>query len=200
MSRRPSLLCKEVGVELFSNISGLIYLEFEQGKIENIFELIRKSVESANAGEFAKTVPVVVKDASVRSLFDELNEANRSTVDRLNTIQQIAETKAPDRLHYLGEIARGKGDFAVVEKWAAEAAMEAIKSDSDIPNLHEYAMGKIPEIPQGDGTSMGMIALKIFNDAFYTSRKEASTRALDGILSMMSEEGNVEEKKEDLEK
>ena len=39
--RKRVLLLKEVGVELFSNISGLIYKEFPTGSIESVFEDIR---------------------------------------------------------------------------------------------------------------------------------------------------------------
>ena len=43
------LLLKQSGVELFSNISGLIYKEFERDGIESVFEDIRIALESCSS-------------------------------------------------------------------------------------------------------------------------------------------------------
>lgn len=58
LGRNRVLLLKEEGVELFSNISGLIYKEFPTGLIESIFEDVRLAVESGDASKHAKSVPI----------------------------------------------------------------------------------------------------------------------------------------------
>ncbi|MGC2112484.1 MAG: nucleotide-binding protein, partial [Candidatus Korobacteraceae bacterium] len=45
LGRNRVLLLKEKGVELFSNISGLVYKEFPSGAIESIFEDVRLALE-----------------------------------------------------------------------------------------------------------------------------------------------------------
>ena len=49
LGRKRVLLLKEAGVELFSNISGLIYKEFPPGSLESVFEDIRLAVKSDDA-------------------------------------------------------------------------------------------------------------------------------------------------------
>lgn len=51
------LLLKQSGVELFSNISGLIYKEFEENAIGSVFEDIRIALESCSAEKGGLTVP-----------------------------------------------------------------------------------------------------------------------------------------------
>lgn len=58
LGRKRVLLLKEAGVELFSNISGLIYKEFPTGSIELAFEDIRLAIESDDASQHASSVPI----------------------------------------------------------------------------------------------------------------------------------------------
>lgn len=57
LGRDRVLLLKQSGVELFSNISGLIYKEFERDSIESVFEAIRIALESCSAQKGGQTVP-----------------------------------------------------------------------------------------------------------------------------------------------
>lgn len=57
LGRDRVLLLKQSGVELFSNISGLIYKEFERDNIESVFEDIRIALESCSAQRGGLTVP-----------------------------------------------------------------------------------------------------------------------------------------------
>lgn len=57
LGRDRVLLLKQSGVELFSNISGLIYKEFERDAIESVFEDIRMALESSSAQRGGLTVP-----------------------------------------------------------------------------------------------------------------------------------------------
>lgn len=58
LGRKRVLLLKEGGIELFSNISGLIYKEFPAGSIESVFEDIRLAIQSNDASQHAKSVPI----------------------------------------------------------------------------------------------------------------------------------------------
>jgi HAD superfamily hydrolase (TIGR01509 family) len=58
LGRDRVLLLKQAGVELFSNISGLIYKEFEGESIESVFEDIRHALESGSAKRAGTSVPV----------------------------------------------------------------------------------------------------------------------------------------------
>lgn len=58
LGRHRVLLLKERSVELFSNISGLIYKEFSIGSIESVFEDIRLAIESGDASQHAMSVPI----------------------------------------------------------------------------------------------------------------------------------------------
>jgi hypothetical protein len=57
LGRDRVLLLKQSGVELFSNISGLIYKEFERDNIESVFEDIRIALESCSAQRGGLMVP-----------------------------------------------------------------------------------------------------------------------------------------------
>jgi len=57
LGRNRVLLLKEVDVELFFNISGLIYKEFPRGSVESAFEDVRLAIESGNAALHAISVP-----------------------------------------------------------------------------------------------------------------------------------------------
>jgi hypothetical protein len=59
LGRDQVLLLKQTGLELFSNISGLIYKEFDGTNIECLFEDIRLAIESGRASEHGYSVPLV---------------------------------------------------------------------------------------------------------------------------------------------
>jgi predicted nucleotide-binding protein len=63
LGRKRVLLLKEVGVELFSNITGLIYKEFPTGSIKSIFEDIRLAIGSDYATQQTSSVPVQSRSA-----------------------------------------------------------------------------------------------------------------------------------------
>lgn len=56
LGREKVLLLKEGGIELFSNISGIIYLEFPNGHIETTFEGIRKALLHVGVKEQNKKI------------------------------------------------------------------------------------------------------------------------------------------------
>jgi len=56
LGRKRVLLLKQKGVELFSNISGLIYKEFGRDNVEEVYEQIRIAVEHLDASESGNTV------------------------------------------------------------------------------------------------------------------------------------------------
>ena len=57
IGRNRVLLLKEAGIELFSNISGLIYKEFPHGSVESVFKDIRFAIESGDASKHALSIP-----------------------------------------------------------------------------------------------------------------------------------------------
>lgn len=57
--RERVLLLKEKGLELFSNISGLVYKEFRENDIEPLFEDIRLAIEGGRASQYGFSVPRV---------------------------------------------------------------------------------------------------------------------------------------------
>ena len=57
LGRDKVLLLKQSGVDLFSNISGLVYKEFDREKIELVFEDIRKALDGASAQKGGVMVP-----------------------------------------------------------------------------------------------------------------------------------------------
>ena len=61
LGRKRVLLLKEHGVELFSNISGLIYKEFPGEAIESIFEDIRLALETGDFSIHVESVPTKLK-------------------------------------------------------------------------------------------------------------------------------------------
>ncbi len=54
LGRNKVLLLKEEGIELFTNISGIVYEEFPKGYIEATFEGIRRALEQVDAIEMNK--------------------------------------------------------------------------------------------------------------------------------------------------
>ncbi|TKJ42831.1 hypothetical protein CEE36_06080 [candidate division TA06 bacterium B3_TA06] len=64
LGRDKVLLLKQFNVELFANISGLIYKEFEDDKIESIFEDIRFAIETGSAQSRGESVPKKKTDDS----------------------------------------------------------------------------------------------------------------------------------------
>ena len=64
LGRKRVLLLKEKGVEVFSNISGLIYKEFPVGLIESIFEDVRMAIEVGDLSCRAESVPIEIGDSS----------------------------------------------------------------------------------------------------------------------------------------
>ena len=61
LGRDRVLLLKQSGVELFSNISGLIYKEFDGDKIESVFEDIRIALESCSAQKGGQSIPTLAE-------------------------------------------------------------------------------------------------------------------------------------------
>lgn len=57
LGRKKVLLLKQSNVEVFSNISGLIYKEFDGDDVERIYEDVRMAIESQDASQHAETVP-----------------------------------------------------------------------------------------------------------------------------------------------
>lgn len=56
LGRDKVLLLKQTSVELFSNISGLIYKEFEADRIDSIFEEVRSALEAGSAQQGGEPV------------------------------------------------------------------------------------------------------------------------------------------------
>lgn len=63
--RDKVLLLKQASVELFSNISGLIYKEFEANHIESIFEDVRSALETGSAQQGGKPIRESKSDAKL---------------------------------------------------------------------------------------------------------------------------------------
>ncbi len=79
IGREKVLLCKEAGVELFSNISGLLYIEFEKGRIENILEDVRLAIEHGNAQRFAKSV---TENEIISSIFFDMGRQVKKNLSK----------------------------------------------------------------------------------------------------------------------
>jgi predicted nucleotide-binding protein len=71
LGRDRVLLLKQAGVELFSNISGLIYKEFERDSIASVFEDIRIALESCSAQSGGLTVPKKEKTVDMSQVVTE---------------------------------------------------------------------------------------------------------------------------------
>jgi len=56
LGRDKVLLLKQTSVELFSNISGLLYKEFEDDRIDSIFEEVRSALEAGSAQQGGESV------------------------------------------------------------------------------------------------------------------------------------------------
>jgi CAP12/Pycsar effector protein, TIR domain len=75
LGRDRVLLLKQSNVETFSNISGLIYKEFQGENIESVFEDVRIALESGSASKGGKSVPEVpetkVSEKNMEELYTE---------------------------------------------------------------------------------------------------------------------------------
>ena len=101
LGRDRVLLLKQSGVELFSNISGLIYKEFDRDNIESVFEAIRIALESCSAQKGGQTVPKKKADdisqLVSKSLDVVAHEWPRMERDHLKKgMQQITTGLSPD--------------------------------------------------------------------------------------------------------
>jgi hypothetical protein len=182
LGRKKVLLLKETQVELFSNISGLIYKEFKGANIEAVFEDVRLAIESGNASQYG--ISVIPKDIGIKALFEQLQQVGKDPRDYFVLIQQIAESTDPSRVSILKGIARGQDNYSMVEKWEAEAALKAIAEGAPIPDIVTIAKDQIPQIEGDKGElSAAMSALKALNTAVYIYRKPRSTEALNAIAS-----------------
>jgi len=88
LGRDRVLLLKQKGLELFSNISGLIYKEFDGTNIECLFEDIRLAIESGRASEHGYSVPLVGKVSDLTQWEDI-----RRSIDR--QLDEIFMLRAP---------------------------------------------------------------------------------------------------------
>jgi len=77
LGRCRVLLLKQSGVDLFSNISGLIYKEFSDQSVESVFEDIRLAVETGDFSDRAESVQVE---------FDSGGLFNAATTSRVSGI------------------------------------------------------------------------------------------------------------------
>lgn len=75
LGRDKVLLLKQSGVELFSNISGLVYKEFRGNAIESVFEDIRIALESCSAQRGGSTVPKERNDDLAQSIAQKIQGA-----------------------------------------------------------------------------------------------------------------------------
>lgn len=88
LGRDRVLLLKQEDLELFSNISGLVYKEFQGQKIESLFEDIRLAIEGGRASKHGLSVPRV-------GVASDLNpwEDIRRSIDR--QLDELFMLKAP---------------------------------------------------------------------------------------------------------
>lgn len=97
LGRERVLLLKQTGIELPSNISGLIYKEFDDTKIECLFEDIRLAIESGRASEHGYSVPLVSDltpwEAMRRSIDRQLDEIFmlRAPLQPVTALQALRE-------------------------------------------------------------------------------------------------------------
>jgi hypothetical protein len=101
LGRDRVLLLKQSSVELFSNISGLIYKEFEGDNIESVFEAIRIALESSSAQKGGHTVPAEefgdMSERLSKSLDIVAYDWPRMERERLTqSIRQVINGLAPD--------------------------------------------------------------------------------------------------------
>ena len=78
LGRNRVLLLKEIDVELFSNISGLIYKEFPKGSIESVFEDIRLAIECGDASKHAMSVPRKEEEENRNIAHEVVEEFNKA--------------------------------------------------------------------------------------------------------------------------
>jgi predicted nucleotide-binding protein len=74
LGRDKVLLLKQTSVELFSNISGLIYKEFEADRVDAIFEEVRSALEAGSAQQGGE--PVREADGKVKIDWDKIAKSH----------------------------------------------------------------------------------------------------------------------------
>ena len=74
IGRKKVLLCKEEGVELFSNISGLIYKEFNKNNIEYIFNDLKTAIDNLDASS-TNTLEVEKRNELASTILKGVNDA-----------------------------------------------------------------------------------------------------------------------------
>jgi len=101
LGRDKVLLLKQTSVELFSNISGLIYKEFENDRIDSIFEQVRSALEAGSAQQGGE--PVHESDSKVNIDWDRLTEkhAEKMIERACSKIDEIGRITPQEKSHRL---------------------------------------------------------------------------------------------------
>jgi len=96
LGRERVVLLKQGGVELFSNISGLIYKEFQGESVGSVLEDIRLAIESGDATEHAASIPRESGSESKTELFTEGDWITSAILvpDKVETILKGLAAKA----------------------------------------------------------------------------------------------------------
>ena len=131
LGRDRVLLIKQQGVELFSNISGLIYKEFPEHGVQLIYEDIRLAIENTSASRVGKEVPQIGQPNEAR-LADrsEVLSAKIKSLERLHA--HLGTIRAPNERNLVLDI--GKKEFrALFEKFISD--MRAMFSDVEVAYL-----------------------------------------------------------------
>lgn len=128
LGRDKVLLLKQSGVELFSNISGLIYKEFESETIEAVFEDVRLALESRSAQRGGLTVPKkreedlaqsfqkgleIIKDQWPRMERDRIKQGMQQIVSGLATdlhVRRIKRFLEDERKEYQARLVETQAD------------------------------------------------------------------------------------------
>ena len=174
LGRDRVLLLKQSGVELFSNISGLIYKEFESDGIESVFEDIRIALQSCSAQRGGLTVPKESTEDISQSFQKGLgiitNEWPRMERDRIKQgMQQVISGLAVDLR--VRRIRR----FLEDERKEYEARLAQTQSDTE---KRKQAFDADPE----HGGKMAAMTLSIFESV----APQSAIRLIDKLLSELA--------------
>ena len=118
LGRKHVLLIKEKGIELFSNISGLIYKEFISGSVESIFEDIRVAIEAGDLSKHAIKTSEPLRILIVGS--HKYRELSSSSTAQLfhQTCRELGHQLANRGLHLvIGSYDPDTADIPVVDSY-----------------------------------------------------------------------------------
>jgi len=182
LGRRRVLLLRQHGVELFSNISGLIYKDFDADRVESAFEAIRMAIESGNAVPFAQVMGPDTRSAELAQLFERLWTDDMPPSSRIELIQRLTYGQPEDSRRYLEKILASTDHCARAEIDAAALALADIDDGKPCKNLGDRVEAREWETDEKGGIGLAIIAKALYwnrpNEEVHKTAAEVFTKFL----------------------